>query len=189
MKSLLVIATLIGSVSYAADLTEMPWRAQLDIRQQAIDIDCGAGCEKQEKLCFAVGATAKFELANNFALRTGGMFSQRILETKNAGTTNTINYTYVDVPVLPEYAFNEMFSAYAGVVVALKAARACDVSGGCSAVGDKTLITPFQVGGAYNIDEQWTARLTYETGTTLATSTATDYKTANVIVLGGGYTF
>lgn len=189
MKSVLMIAMLTTSTSFAMDLSAMPWTAQLDLRQQAADYDCGS-CEKPAKLGFAVGATTKFDLSNNFALRTGGMLAQRNLETKDAGTTSTLNYTYVDVPVLPEFAFNEMFSAYAGVVFGLKAARACDVTGvTCSQISDKSFVMPFQVGGTYNIDQDWTARLTYETGATVSTTTTTDIKTASAIVLGGGYTF
>ncbi|MEK6628479.1 MAG: outer membrane beta-barrel protein, partial [Bdellovibrionota bacterium] len=169
----------------------MPWTAQVDMRQTATDkgTACTGTCTVDTQTFFAVGATTKFDLANNFALRTGGILAQRGYKQTNASVSDTVNFTYLDVPVLPEYQFNEMFSAHAGLVVGLKAARSCGVSSGCTNITDKSLVTPLQVGGTYNIDKQWAAKLTFETGTTLFTDTTNDFKTANAIALGGAYTF
>lgn len=192
MKSLLVIVSLVSSVSFALDMTAQKWTGQLDLRQQATEKDttnCGAGCTADTQTMFAAGATTMFDLGNQFVLRTGGMLTQRGYKQTTTGTTESVNFTYVDVPVLPEYQINDMFSAYAGVIVGLKASRSCGVNAGCDNLSDKSLVYPLQVGGTYNIDKQWAARMTYETGTPLTTTNGTDLKTANAISLGGAYTF
>ena len=192
MKSLLVIVSLVSSVSFAMDMSAQKWTGQLDLRQQATEKDatnCGAGCTADTQTMFAAGATTKFDLGSQFVLRTGGMVTQRGYKQTTTGAVESVNFAYVDVPVLPEYQINDMFSAYAGVVVGLKASRACGVTGGCDSLSDKSLVYPVQVGGTYNIDKQWAARMTYETGTPLTTTNGSDLKTANAISLGGAYTF
>ena len=195
MKSLLVIISLLGSVGFAMDITAQQWTAQLDMRQQASDsnVSCTGPCTTNSQMFFAAGATTKFDMGNNFAVRTGGMLTQRGYKQTNAGLSDAVSFMYIDVPVLPEYQINEMFSAHAGVVLGLKANRTCDLSAGntCTGMEDKSLVMPIQVGGTYNIDKQWTARLTYESGAALTTeaSTKADFKTANAIALGGGYSF
>lgn len=194
MKSLFAIVTLVGSVSFGMDFSAQKWTGQLDLRQQASEAatGCTGACTAETQTMFGAGATTAIEIGNQFALRTGGVLTQRGYKQSTAGTTDSVNYTYLDVPVLPEYKINEMFSAYAGVVVGLKAVRSCGLSGGasCDSLKDNALVTPFQVGGTYNIDSQWAARLTYETGATLTKDAAnTDIKTANAITLGGSYNF
>lgn len=195
MKSLFVIVSLISSASFALDMSAQKWTAQLDLRQTASDsagTACTGTCKADTQTMFSAGATTMFDLGNQFGLRTGGVVTQRGYKQTSASVSNAANFTYLDIPVLPEYQFNDMFSAYAGVVVGLKAARTCDFGAAtCDSLSDKSLVTPLQVGGAYNIDKQWTARLTYETGTLMTAGTVanTDVKTANVITLGGGYTF
>lgn len=193
MKSLIVLVSLVSSVSFAMDWSALKWTGQLDLRSQAGDsasTNCTGTCATNTQTMFGAGATTTFEMGNNFVLRTGGMLTQRGYKQTDTGVTNSANFTYLDVPVLPEYVINEMFSAYAGVIVGLKASRTCDFSATtCNALSDKSLVTPLQVGGAYNIDKQWSAHLTYETGATLTSATGTDVKTANAITLGGGYTF
>lgn len=195
MKSLLVLVSLVSSVSFALDMSAQKWTAQLDLRQTASDgagTDCTGTCKPETQTMFSAGATTKFDLGNQFGLRTGGVLTQRGYKQTSSSVSQAANFTYLDVPVLPEYQINDMFSAYAGIVVGLKAARTCDFdTTTCGSLSDKSMVTPLQVGGTYNIDKQWTARLTYETGTLMtAGSTAnTDVKTANAITLGGGYTF
>lgn len=192
MKSLLVIVSLLSSVSFAMDLTTQKWTGQVDLRQQSSEAitGCTGTCGVNSQTMFAAGATTKFDLGNNFGLRTGGLLAQRGYKQTDAGVSNSVNFTYLDVPVLPEYQISDMFAAYAGVVVGLKASRSCDFgAAACDSLSDKSMVTPVQVGGVYNINPQWTAHLTYETGATLTTATTVDVKTANAIVLGGGYTF
>lgn len=192
MKSLLVIVSLLSSVSFAMDLTAQKWTGQVDLRQQASEAitGCTGTCGVNSQTMFAAGATTKFDLGNNFSLKTGGLLAQRGYKQTSAGVSNSVNFTYLDVPVLPEYQINDMFAAYAGIVVGLKASRSCDFgTAACESLSDKSMVTPLQVGGVYNINPQWTAHLTYETGATLTTTTTVDVKTANAIALGGGYTF
>ncbi len=195
MKSLLVIATLVSSTCFAMDMSAQKWTAQLDLRQTASDsagTNCTGTCKADTQTMFSAGATTMFDLGNQFGLRTGGVLTQRGYKQTQSSVSNAANFTYLDIPVLPEYQINDMFSAYAGVVVGLKASRTCDFGAAtCDALSDKSLVTPLQVGGTYNIDKQWTARLTYETGALLTAGTFanSDVKTANAITLGGGYTF
>lgn len=198
MKRLVVLATLVGSVAYGMDMASMDWTAQLDLRQTASEAatGCTGTCSADTQTMFAAGATTAFDMGNNVAIRTGGVLTQRGYKDTTTGTgSNTVNYTYVDVPVLPEYSFNDMVSAYAGVVVALKATRSCSLAAGGTCDGtidDKSLVTPFQVGARYNINKEWNARLQYETGAALASTSgagSVDLKTASVISLGGGYSF
>ena len=200
MKSLLVIISLISSIGHAMDWSAQKWTGQLDLRQTASDA-AGTGCSSNTtctantQTMFGAGATTVFDMGNDFALRTGGMLTQRgYKQTDSAGAgTASMNLTYLDVPVLPEYKINDMFSAYAGIVVGLKASRSCGFDAAtCTSLSDKSIVTPLQVGGTYNIDKQWTAHLTYETGSTLATvpgQASSEVKTSNAIALGGGYTF
>ncbi len=195
MKSLFVIVSLISTVGFAMDMSAQKWTAQLDLRQTASDAagtGCTGTCKADTQTMFSAGATTWFDLGNQFGLRTGGVVTQRGYKQTQSSVSNAANFTYLDVPVLPEYQINDMFTAYAGVVVGLKASRTCDFgTATCDSLTDKSLVTPLQVGGTHNIDKQWTARLTYETGTlmTVAPGTNGDVKTANVVTLGGGYTF
>ena len=194
MKSLFVIVSLISTVGFALDMSAQKWTAQLDLRQTASDAGtvCTGTCKADTQTMFSAGATTMFDLGNQFGLRTGGVVTQRGYKQTVATTSTAANFTYLDIPVLPEYQINEMFSAYAGVIVGLKASRTCDFgAANCDALSDKSLVTPLQVGGTYNIDKQWAARLTYETGTlmTAGTTANSDFKTASAITLGGGYTF
>ncbi len=194
MKSLFVIVSLISTVGFALDMSTQKWTAQLDLRQTASQATaaCTTGCTADTQTMFSAGATTMFDLGNQFGLRTGGVVTQRGYKQTAASISTAANFTYLDIPVLPEYQINEMFTAYAGVVVGLKASRTCDFGGTtCSDLSDKSLVTPLQVGGTYNIDKQWAARLTYETGTVMTAGTGanTDVKTANVVTVGGGYTF
>lgn len=195
MKSLFVIVSLISSVGFALDMSAQKWTAQLDLRQTASDsagTGCTGTCKADTQTMFSAGATTMFDLGNQFGLRTGGVLTQRGYKQTDASVSNAANFTYLDIPLLPEYQINEMFTAYAGVVVGLKASRTCDFGAAtCNALSDKSMVTPLQVGGTYNIDKQWAARLTYETGTlmTQVPGANGDVKTANVITVGGGYTF
>lgn len=193
MKSLLVSMVavgLVGSVGHAMD-----WTAQLNLRQQASESSstiCTGTCSTESQMLFGAGATTKFDMGNNFALRTGGMITQRGYKQTQPGSSDSINFTYVDVPVLPEYQINDMFTAHAGVVLGLKASRTCDSSSNCTGFEDKSMVLPVQIGGTYNIDKQWMAHLTYETGAALTSTSSTggtELKSANAIALGGGYSF
>lgn len=196
MKKLLLAATLVSSAAFGMDMAAMDWTAQLDLRQTATDAvsTCTGTCTGDTQTMFAAGATTAFDMGSNISLRTGGVITQRGYKTTTTGTgSDTVNYTYVDVPVLPEYTFNDMFAAYAGVVVGLKAARTCSLAaGGNCNIDDKALVTPLQLGARYNITKEWNARLTFETGTALASTqgaASNDLKTASVLSLGGGYSF
>ena len=196
MKSLFVIVSLISTVGFALDMSAQKWTAQLDLRQTASDsagTGCTGTCKADTQTMFSAGATTMFDMGNQFGLRTGGVVTQRgYKQTDLSSISGAANFTYLDIPVLPEYQINDMFSAYAGVIVGLKASRTCDFGAAvCAQFTDKSLVTPFQVGGTYNVDKQWTARLTYETGTLMTTTPGTngDVKTANVVTVGGGYTF
>lgn len=188
MKSLLFCIAAVGfvsSVGYAMD-----WTAQLDLRQQTSEAtSCTGTCSTNTQTLFGAGATTKFDMGSNFAFRTGGMITQRGYKQTQTGVSDAVNYTYVDVPLLPEYQINDMFTAHAGVVLGLKANRTCDASSNCAGFEDKSMVLPVQIGGTYNIDQQWMARLTYESGSALTTSNGVDYKTSNAIALGGGYSF
>ncbi len=196
MKSLFVIVSLISSVGFALDMSAQKWTAQLDLRQTASDAagaGCTGTCKADTQTMFSAGATTMFDLGNQFGLRTGGVVTQRGYKQTDTTVSTATNFTYLDIPVLPEYQINDMFTAYAGVIVGLKASRACGFDATtCNALSDKSLVTPLQVGGTYNIDKQWAARLTYETGTLMTSvpgQSQAEVKTANVVTVGGGYTF
>jgi hypothetical protein len=184
MNKMVAIIALMSSMAYAMD-----WTAEVDLRNTATDSSmCGgaAGCAAGTQLLFGAGATTKFDFGNNFGVRTGGLLTQRGVKATTAGSDSSANYMHIDVPVLAEYAISESFMINGGLVVGLKASSAYS---NVTNVTDKSLITPIQIGAAYAINKAWKADFLYEMGTSIGNTTTTDLKTANVISIGGGYSF
>jgi hypothetical protein len=184
MKRMVAIIALMSSMAYAMD-----WTAEVDLRNTATDSSmCGgaAGCAAGTQMLFGAGATTKIDFGSAVALRTGGLLTQRGVKSTTSGTDASVNYMHIDVPVLAEYAVSDAFTVNGGLILGLKASATYSNAAG---VTDKSLIMPIALGAAYNINKEWKADFTYEMGTAIGSNAAGDLKTANVLSIGGGYSF
>lgn len=190
MKVLVLFFSVLSSFCFAMDMT-----AKIDLRNTVTDASLctgTAGCTAGTQLFYDIGMTTKIDLSSDFGIRTGGVLSQRGVKLNvSPFGDGTVNYMHLDIPVLAEYKASDSFAIYGGLVLGVKTSSSCTpVSGGnCSGINDKSLITPVQLGGSYLFDKAWSANLTYESGGSLGTQGASDFKIANVIMLGGSYTF
>jgi hypothetical protein len=193
MKTFIFLSSLMSCICFAMD-----WTSQVDIRNTATDnatCNAFANCSGQSQLLYGVGVTTKIPLANDFSLKTGGLIVQRGTKVSITGFgEGMINAMTLDIPVLAEYSISDSFRVYGGVALGAKIGSPTCVAiptvGNCNGISQSSLITPLQIGVGYNFSKTWGANFMYEAGTTIGNQTSVgDGKTANVISLGGGYTF
>ncbi len=116
---------------------------------------------------FRAGGVMSIPLADQFLFRSGLIFSQRHVEVKLpdslGGNKATINYDYIDIPLLAQFNFNENFGVFGGLVAAANvnhssAATGYDVS------GTKTLYPLVQIGVNATFQNQFGVEAYYEYG-------------------------
>lgn len=110
------------------------------------------GVEINSEMGFQGGVQYYYEVMDQVYFRTGGLFTQR-----NASATTILgdiaaDFLYLDIPLTAEYRYDEMFSAFAGLQMAVLMSDDCTLGGvscGDAGLDDEfsTLMFGFPIGG------------------------------------------
>lgn len=151
--ALSLFATLGLMSSFA--LAEIDYGLEVGVRQQSGDI---VGGSTKSQMGMQFGATAHFPLSGPLHLRTGMLYTQRVL-TLSGTPENKVSMNYLDVPVALMYKFEEYAGVFAGISLGLNLDKSADVG----TVTDVTSpLTPFLMGVSFKFAPNLGATLFYE---------------------------
>ncbi|MBC7465584.1 MAG: PorT family protein [Bdellovibrio sp.] len=111
---------------------------------------------------YTVGGSAVFNIAPAFGLKTGLFYNERPFESTVAGTTVKGKVSYVDVPVLFMFKFEEYAGIYIGPSLSMKLAD--EVSPG-KLNSVKGMVIPLTVGGQFKFAPNLGVNIYFETVT------------------------
>lgn len=115
MKHLLVLvlATLVSVGAQAQDIGFIA-----GIGNTSADID---NADVNAELGYRIGVNVKLDLVDQVSFRTGGTYTARPFNIESTAlvTDLDVKMTYIDIPALFQFSFNDMISIYGGPVVAL----------------------------------------------------------------------
>lgn len=124
---IVAVALLVGAPAGAQEFGGV-----LGVHQTTADTDTN-GTSVDGKLGFKAGGLIAFELVERMKFRSGLLYSQRHIETKNALITNEVNFAYLDIPANVQFNFNEMFGVFGGLTFAINVNDDVKVSAGGTA--------------------------------------------------------
>jgi hypothetical protein len=159
MKALftLVMGFLLSTSVYANDFA-----AAVGFRSNSADA-VTAGNDVTSKTGFGAGVIGFFDLASQFQLRSGFLYTQRNFGLGlTGGTDYDTNASYVDIPVTAMYRFADYAGIFAGPVAALLVSKDCKTPGGCS-TSPEGMDLGLQFGASFKFASQLGAEVYYET--------------------------
>jgi Outer membrane protein beta-barrel domain len=120
----------------------------------------------KSRLGYTVGGSAVFNVAAGFGLKTGLFYNERPFESTTTVSGNSVNVngkvSYVDVPVLFMFKFEEYAGIYIGPSLSMKLAD--EVSSG-KLTDVKGMVVPVTVGGQFKFAPNLGVNLYFETVT------------------------
>jgi hypothetical protein len=112
-----------------------------------------SGYSDSAELGFKVGLLGSTELVKNVKFRTGLLYTTRNFKLETPGTTIKLKPAYIDIPVLFQYNFNDMFGLYAGPVAAINVGKKLEVNGVSGDIADvKSLYLLAEFGANFMFD-------------------------------------
>lgn len=152
------------------------------------------GCSYSAVSNFAGGVTVDLGLGSSgFAIRSGGLYSTRNISLSIIGVTLDYKYSYVDIPIILKYSFNDIFSIYAGAIYGSKLSSTYPA--GTTGLTDKSSITPITAGLNLYIAQHVSLELAYESVSDLTSFAASGalpagtLQAASTVSVGLGYAF
>jgi hypothetical protein len=117
---------------------------------------------------FRAGGVASFPLMDNLKFRTGLIYAQRhfTLKHDSPDVKITFNNDYLDIPVLAQYNFNEVFGLFGGIVAAVNVNKSVssNVTVTNADSGTKNLLPILQLGINATFDNMYGVEAYYEFG-------------------------
>jgi len=80
-----------------------------------------SGLSVDSDLGYRLGINVMMDLADRVNFRTGVMYTYRPISMTGTNTDLDVKMSYIDIPVLFQFAFNNRISLFAGPVVGIKA--------------------------------------------------------------------
>lgn len=157
MKALLsvVVAFFIGSSAFAYS----DFGVVLGVRSNSADA-VTTGDSVSSATSFGAGVEGFFEIAPQFAIRTGFIYNQRKFSlTEGSNPASDVTLSYIDIPITAEYKFADYAGAFAGPVLGLLASK--DKSGSWTKNPSSTLLG-LQLGVSFKFAPQLGAEVYYE---------------------------
>lgn len=111
---------LISSFMISIPALAQEYAAVVGVHQTDADTD-SSGSSIDGVMNFKAGLGVRFALMENSVFRTGVLYNQRHVESKDSATnvTTEINFDYIDIPATYQFNVNEMFGLFGGLVVAV----------------------------------------------------------------------
>ncbi len=159
MKALftLVMGFLLSVSVYANDFA-----AAVGFRSNSADA-VSTGADVSSKVGLGAGVIGFFDLASQFQIRSGFLYTQRNFEVgATGGTKYETNFGYVDVPVTAMYKFADYAGAFLGPVLALNVSKDCKAPGGCGTESPDGMSLALQFGASFKFAPQLGAEFYYE---------------------------
>ncbi|MCC6138663.1 MAG: outer membrane beta-barrel protein [Bdellovibrionaceae bacterium] len=123
---------------------------QAGVHHTTADTDA-TGLDKEAETNFRVGMLAMFDLTGSVDLRTGLTYTTRHATWSSSGIdVATLEFAYLDIPVLFQFHITEVFSLYGGPVVAINMDKG--VKDASDAEDVESLYILGQVGGNFMFD-------------------------------------
>lgn len=160
MKALitLVMGFLLSVSVYANDFA-----AAVGFRSNSADA-VTAGVDVSSKAGLSAGVIGFFDLASQFQIRSGFLYTQRNFEVgQSGGTKYETNFGYVDIPVTAMYRFADYAGAFLGPVLALNVSKDCKAPNGCGTENPDSMSLGLQFGASFKFASQLGAEVYYET--------------------------
>jgi hypothetical protein len=116
------------------------------------------GASVDSEIGWRLGVNVKLDLVDQLQFRTGGLYVFRPVTMSGAGSELKFKMSYLDIPALFQYSFNDMISVYAGPVVGInvgeKVSGAFDGDASDLVPGNdtKSIYLMAQVGLNFNFD-------------------------------------
>lgn len=146
-------------ISFSASAND--FAAAVGFRSNSADADFVGG-DVTSKTGLAAGVIGFFDMASQFQVRSGFLYTQRNFGLGfTGGTSYDTNAAYIDIPVTAMYKFADYAGAFAGPVVGLLASKECKAPGGCSTSPEGMLIG-LQLGASFKFAPQLGAEIYYE---------------------------
>ena len=112
---------------------------------------------------FRAGGVMSIPLTDQFLFRSGLIFTQRHVEVTNSGVNATLDFDYIDIPVLGQFNITENFGVFGGLI----AAASVNHSGTAenqTVTGTKALYPLIQVGINGTFQNMFGVEAYYEMG-------------------------
>lgn len=116
---------------------------------------------------FRAGGVVSVPLTDQLLFRSGLIFTQRHFDIKNAaGTSATLDFDYIDIPILAQYNFTENFGAFGGLIASANVNHSGGGVGtiGFDVTGTKGLYPLLQVGVNGTFQNMFGVEAYYEYG-------------------------
>jgi hypothetical protein len=114
------------------------------------------GVTNKQEIGFQLGASAVFDFAPSFGLKTGLFYSERPITSEVAGTTTKSKITYFEVPAFFMFKFEDYAGVYVGPSLAMKL--------GTDNVTDaKSMVVPITFGAQFKFLPNMGANIFFET--------------------------
>ncbi len=114
------------------------------------------GVTNKQEIGFQLGASAVFDFAPSFGLKTGLFYSERPITTELAGVTTKSKASYFEVPAFFMFKFEEYAGIYAGPSLAIKMADE-------NLISAKSMIIPITFGAQFKFLPNVGANIFFET--------------------------
>ncbi len=120
----------------------------------------GSGSSKQS-LGYQIGASGTFDIATNFAIKSGLFYNERPFKISNGiGSDTTGKITYFDIPVLLMFKFEDYAGFYIGPSLSIKMSD--EISSG-SLTNIKDTVIPLTIGGQFKFAPNLGINVFFET--------------------------
>lgn len=163
-KKLLTAATILflASMSQAEVAYSMP---ALEVGMKMNTMDATNATSNKQKLAYQLGGSIVFDIANNFGLKTGLMYSERTFKNDFAGGATTEGkITYFDIPVHFMFKIEDYAGIYLGPSFSTKLGDECTSStGSCSLTNVKSSLIPMTFGAQFKFAPNLGLNLFFET--------------------------
>ncbi|OFZ31724.1 MAG: hypothetical protein A2622_03885 [Bdellovibrionales bacterium RIFCSPHIGHO2_01_FULL_40_29] len=145
MALLLTSATAFANTEGRSDISYS--MAGLEIGFKWASAELAGSDSNKQVIGFQIGGSAVFDVAQNFAIKSGLFYNERPFESTYAsGTKSTGKITYFDIPLFVMFKFEESAGVYLGPSLSIKMAN--DSSpGGLTNI--KGMVVPLTIGGQF----------------------------------------
>jgi len=160
MKSwLFALILLCGGIAQAQSIAVI-----LGVRSDNADSDTNYDTGVSGETGYQAGAIGKFDLAEQWQIRSGFIYSSRAYSVTPNGTTVSSDwkFTYFEIPLGLEYKFSDFGGAFIGPAVALNVSKDCGSGVTCSGVNNAPV--SFQIGASFKFAPNFGAEVYYEGG-------------------------
>lgn len=107
-------------------------KAGVTLGLSQVQIEGESGVDVSSNGSYQLGALFYQPMTEMIDVRVGALLEQDNLTVTRAGVDQTLNLSYISIPLTVGFRFGERFLMFLGPVLHVNAAKSCKASGGCS---------------------------------------------------------